>query len=171
MKTQKSPLLTDARLGRIRKISRILKAMLLMYLFVVPLLFIVSPGPASWRFSGHDYTQFTDVPGPAKLLAALNTTIYLGFVIVFYRLLNLYEGGVIFAAENARHIRLLGYLGFGNGLLGVVAPVLSSSGLAFPICLLDFISSPWVIGGLFGIMISHIMDEGCRLREEQDLTV
>jgi hypothetical protein len=34
-----------------------------------------------------------------------------------------------------------------------------------------FLSSPWIIGGLFVVVISRIMDEGRKIQEEQELTV
>jgi len=43
--------------------------------------------------------------------------------------------------------------------------------LVFPMILFEAFGSPWVMGGLFGIMVSYIMEEGCKLREEQELTV
>jgi len=39
----------------------------------------------------------------------------------------------------------------------------------------DFIGylvhSPWVMGGIFMIVVSHIMDEGRKIQEEQELTI
>ena len=34
-----------------------------------------------------------------------------------------------------------------------------------------FLSSPWILGGLFIVVISRIMDEGRKIQEEQELTV
>jgi hypothetical protein len=53
----------------------------------------------------------------------------------------------------------------------VVSPVVSSGLLSFPGLLFAILGSPWIVGGLFGIMISFIMGEGCKMREEQELTV
>jgi hypothetical protein len=171
LKSGPNPTKTNPSAMRIRKISRILKAMFLVYLFVLPLFVIVHSGTAAWNVSGQTYAKLSDMPATGKWIAAFAAVIFLSFAIVFYRLLNLYERGVIFTAQNVRLIRILGYLAFSNGLFGVIAPVLSAGVLSLTGLLFGIIASPWVIGGLFGIMISHIMDEGCKMQEEQELTV
>ena len=97
--------------------------------------------------------------------------IYLGMAVIFYRLLNLVERGTYFAVANVRLLRWLGNLAFANGLLGAMAPVVVSGVFTFPAILLAPFFSPMVIGGLVIIMFSHIMEEACKLREEQALTV
>lgn len=158
---------------RVRRISQALKAMVLIYLVVLPLYFIADSLVFSGvgQTTGHSVSKFPALSVGEKLAAAVSTAIYLLIAVTFYRLLNLYEKGTFFSLANVRLFRLLGYLAFSNGLLGVVAPVVSTGQLVFPILLLNILGSPWAIGGLFGIMISLIMDEGCRMREEQELTV
>jgi hypothetical protein len=163
----------DIGLSHIRKISRILKAMLLIYFFVLPLfvLAISVKKTPTWGFGGQIYTDFYDIPGGGKIICILSVSINMLALIVFYRLLNLYEKGIFFASQNVRLFRALGYLAFSNGLIGVISPVVSSGLLNFPGLLFAILGSPWIVGGLFGIMISHIMDEGCKMQEEQELTV
>ena len=145
--------------------------MFLVYFVVVPLVVITSFGTTSWKISGQAYETLTDVPPVEKLMTGLAVAIFLLVAITFYRLLILYEKGIIFTHQNARLFRILGYLAFGNGLVGVVAPVASSGLLSITGMIFGTLASPWVIGGLFGVMISHIMDKGCKMREEQELTV
>ena len=162
----------NSSLPRVVKISRVLKAMLLIYLFVMPLLVIAtSQKGISWGFNGQIYSSFSAVPTGGKIICVLSTGIDLLAVIAFYRLLNLYEKGIFFSFQNVRLFRALGYLAFGEGLIRVVEPVVSSGLLNFMNLLFVAIGSPWIVGGLFGIMISFIMEEGCKIREEQELTV
>jgi len=144
--------------------------MLLIYLLVPPL-FIVARKGMIWNFSGQIYSNFSDVPAGGKIICVLSLSIGLLALIVFYRLLNLYEKGVFFSSQNVRLFRALGYLAFSEGLIDVASPIVPSGLINFPSFLFSILGSPWIVGGLFGIMISFIMDEGCKMREEQELTV
>jgi len=143
---------------RIRRLSRNLKAMMLLYFVAAPLYF-TRPG---WHW---ELVSMSD-----KLMAIISAVIFLAMAVTFYRLLNLFEKGVFFSTKSVRCLMLLGYLAFSEGLLGVIAPVIASGVVTLGL-LLAAIGSPWVVGGLFVIMLSHIMDEGCKMQEEQDLTV
>jgi hypothetical protein len=105
------------------------------------------------------------------LLAGIGGGLNLLAAATFYRLLNLYEKGIIFSAANVRLLGRIGHLGFSYGLLNVCGPVIISGKLIIPDFLVAAASSPWVIGGLFVVVISHIMDEGRKIQEEQELTV
>jgi glucan phosphoethanolaminetransferase (alkaline phosphatase superfamily) len=157
---------------RIQKISKILKAMILIYMVVLPLCVAIS---AIIAFSTGQTRSFFYVNPPVssadKVMAAFSAAIYLLWAVTFYRLLNLYEKGIVFSSANVRLFRLMGYLAFSRGLLAVVASVVSTGQLVFPTVLFVALGSPWLVGGLFGIMVSYIMEEGCKLREEQELTV
>jgi hypothetical protein len=168
------PGIPSAGLLRIRRISRYLKAMVLLYFVAAPLYFIgmsfyhTGNGPGDWHFAVGLSSSFS---AGEKLLAVLAVSIYFAMAVTFYRLLNGFEQGIFFSPATVRFLRLLGYLAFGNGLLGVISPVILTGALTFPTIILSAVGSPWVAGGLFVIMMSHIMDEGCKMREEQDLTV
>ena len=159
---------------RIRRISRYLKAMVLLYFGAVPLYCIISlffyPGSKVEikHFAGVSSSSFS--AGEIWLMV-LDVALYWSIAVTSYRLLNLFEKGVFFSSANVRLLRWLGYLAFAIGLLGAISPVLLLGLLTFPTILLAAVGSPWVAGGLFTIMLSHIMDEGCKMREEQDLTV
>ncbi len=156
---------------RIRRISRFLKAMVLLYFVAMPLfgtgwsLFRSHGGSTGWHWAAGNLSVAD------QLVAAFTVVICLGIAVTFYRLLNLWETGVFFSKTNVRLLRWLGHLAFGNGLLGVVAPVVSSGLVTFPSIIISPFNSPWVVGGLFVIMLSYIMEEACKLREDQDLTV
>jgi hypothetical protein len=156
---------------RIRKISQMLKAMFLVYFFVVPLFLLVHRGYESWNISGQSFTSLSAMPLAPKLIAALAIVMYLLEIVTIYRLLSLYEKGLIFTVQNARLLKILGNLLFADGLIQVVAPVATSGHLSVIAFLIGLVSSPWLMGGLFLIMISLIMEEGCKMRDEQALTV
>ena len=168
---QKAP---SAGIRRIRRISRYLKAMVLLYFVAAPLYCIASyffyPGS---KLEIHHFAggSSSSLSVGEILLMVLEIALYFAIAVTFYRLLNLFEKGTFFSSANVRLLRWLGYLAFSIGLLGVLSPVLLTGLLTFPIILLAAVGSPWVAGGLFVIMLSHIMDEGCKMREEQDLTV
>jgi hypothetical protein len=163
---------TNANSPRVIKISRTLKAMMLIYLFVLPLCVVATSRKGmAWGFGGQIHSNFSDIPIGGKIIGALSTSVNLLIAVVFYRLLNLYEKGIFFSSQNIRLFRALGYLAFSEGLVGVASPVVASGLVSFPSLLFAILGSPWIVGGLFGIMISSIMDEGCKMREEQELTV
>ncbi len=163
--------LTSAGTLRIRRISRFLKALVLIYFVAMPLigtagsLFRSHGGSTGWHWAAGNLSA------AEQWLAVFTAVICLGIAVTFYRLLNLWETGIFFSQANVRLLRWLGHLAFGNGLLGVVAPVVASGLVTFPTLLLSPFSSPWVVGGLFVIMVSHVMEEACKLREDQALTV
>ena len=111
------------------------------------------------------------IAASTKMVTALTVAIYLLGAVVFYRLLNLYEKGIVFSPANVRLFRWLGFLAFCKGLLAVAASAVSHGEFVFPMVLFETLRSSWVIGGFFAIMLSYIMDEGCKLKEEQELTV
>jgi hypothetical protein len=163
----------SAGVRRIRRISQYLRGIVLIYLVVLPgwatvcILASHRGDSAGWYWG----PSGAGVSLVERWLAALSGMIYLGMAVIFYRLLNLVERGTYFAVANVRLLRWLGNLAFANGLLGAVAPVVVSGMVTFPTILLAPFFSPMVIGGLVIIMFSHIMEEACKLREEQALTV
>ena len=158
---------------RIRRISQYLRAIVLIYLVVLPgyaMICILAShrgGSTNWYWG----PSGAAVSLAERWMAGTSGMIYLGMAVIFYRLLNLVEQGTYFAIANVRLLRWLGNLAFANGLLGAVAPVVVSGMVTFPTILLAPFFSPMVIGGLVIIMFSHIMEEACKLREEQALTV
>jgi hypothetical protein len=179
----------SARLNRIKKISRVLKILLLLY----PLLYfgcggqfplIKSTVEGYWTTSCGTYATFSEVPLVAKLIAGLGAVLLLAASITGYQLINLYEKGIIFSARNVQLLGRIGCLAFAYGFLRVFGPVLVSAWSAwigssrlpphfvwFWLNVCNFLSSPWVIGGLFLVVVSHIMDEGRKIQEEQELTI
>jgi hypothetical protein len=150
------------RLKRIKYMSQLLKGLIICYLVVPGLL------------SALGVPHLTAVlEGKERLYQALTISLALLAVIAVYRLLSLYEKGVIFAAANTLEIRHLGYLAVACALLKGCAPAfLPNEGIFYiPNVLINVVLSPWFFAGLFAIVITWIMDEGRRIEEEQRLTV
>ena len=105
---------------------------------------------------------------------SIGTGLYLLGAIAFYRLLNLYEQGVIFSAANVVEI---------NGWEGIWRFMASSPSRAVPLAV-PFTTAAfhrsrcWISprrrgswGGSAIIFVAGIMDEGRKIQEEQALTV
>ena len=83
-------------------------------------------------------------------------------------MLNLYGQGIVFSRANVRLYQRLGRMILAAGLLQLVTSLIMTQGfLLGP----NLAGLPWILGGLAGMMIAAIMEEGCKLREESDLTV
>jgi len=167
----------NTRLARIQKISGLLKFGVLLY-WVMPLFLFFNlnkvhlPTGRVCIFN-HPYASAADIPAVMYILYALGAAVYLLGIISFYRLLCLYEKGVIFSAANVSEIKKLGsYLVF-YGLLAFVAEVVSTGRfvLVLPWSLLEMVSSPWIVAGGAINLVAWIMDEGRKIQEEQELTV
>ena len=166
---------TASPMERIRNISRILKGLFLAYFIVltgmVALVFHQQTGERTWTVYGVGYADFSSIPLKMRLLGLIGMGLFLLAVVTFFQLLNLYEKGVVFSLNNVRLYKRLGHLAFSLGLLTICAPVVDSGRLDVWTFLLGVSSSPGVIIGLIVIMVAAIMEEGCKLREESDLTV
>jgi len=173
----------NARLNRIKIISWALKVLLLLFFLsfgCVP--FVRKTPDGFWEVVLGTYRTFSDAPLVAKLIVGLGIGVVLAAIITGYQLLNLYQKGIIFSAKNVQLLGRIGFLAFGYGLLGTAGSSLiatwnnwvNESGLMVNSVLWGvtaLLSSPWIIGGLFLVVISYIMDEGRKIQEEQELTV
>ena len=172
----------NPRLNRIKIISRILKILSLLYFVFFGWFPFVRRMPDGFHIVQGTYAKFSDAPLGAKLIVVLGIALILAAIITCYQLLNLFEKGIIFSAKNVQLLGRIGCLAFIYGFLGIFGPLLISAWFAwigsFPmslnfvwISICSFLASPWIIGGLFLFVISHIMDEGRKIQEEQELTV
>lgn len=95
------------------------------------------------------------------------------------KLFKLYEQGEIFSLQNVRYIRNIGY-GLLVGqiihpiyefLMGIVLTWRNPPGHRFASMTLDQTNIGILLTAVLVILISWIMAEGCKLREEQQLTI
>jgi hypothetical protein len=158
---------------RIRTMTQIIKAVFLIYVFVPGLIEALFHVPPLWfDFFGIPSSKFSEIPTTAELMYALGGCLYLMAIVTFYRLLNLYERGTIFTMSNARLYQQLGLLAVGYGALDAFCPNVGLDMIThLKLFLYKATGSPWIVIGLFVVLISFIMKEACKMREEQELTV
>lgn len=95
------------------------------------------------------------------------------------KLFGLYSKGEIFSVNNVRYIRNIGYAllltqivnPLYEGLMGVALTWHNPHGHRFASVTLDQTNLGIIFVALIVILISWIMAEGCKLREEQQLTI
>lgn len=95
------------------------------------------------------------------------------------KLFDLYNKGEIFTVNNVRYIRNIGYAllitqivnPLYEGLIGVALTWHNPHGHRFASVTLDQTNLEIIFFALIVILISWIMAEGCKLREEQQLTI
>jgi hypothetical protein len=178
----------NARLNRIKRTSRALKTLFVLYPLVYFIMgwnfpFIHKMPDGVWLAPGGAYATISDISLMSKFVIGLGAGLILAAIISCYQLLNLYEKGVIFSARNVQLLGRIGCLAVYYGLLSAGGPVLMSawnhwigaSSISLmnfhSLAIMEFFGSPWIIGGLFIVVISHIMDEGRKIQEKQELTV
>jgi hypothetical protein len=153
----------NARLSHIKKTSRILQSIFLIYFGMFPLLLMVR--------CFQSFGSLAAIPTGLKAYEALHFSVWLLAAIAITRLLELYEKGIILGAQNVSHIRRLGILAIFYGVITACRPIFEKHEIEFPILPLNILLSPWLIAGGLTIIIAWIMDEGRKIQEEQELTV
>jgi hypothetical protein len=133
-----------------------------------------------------NYPILAPLPLSAKILGFFISLIPTGvtlFVLYFLiKLFKLYERGEIFLIENVRYIRNIGYTILIGQLLNPVYQALISAdltwvnhtvqkGMRFASISFDSTNINILLMSLFVILISWIMEEGCKLRDEQQLII
>jgi len=182
-----APKSANPRLNRIKTICRTLKIMLLLYVGCMTLFlpsyfhFAHKTSEGYWTIFSRTYATLAEVSWIEKSLALLCVGALLAAMVTGYQLLGLYERGIIFSARNVQLLRRIGWLAASYGALEVFSGTLIfihvanvSLVIVLKTLVLDFfviLSSSWVIGGLCVIVLAHIMDEGRKIQEEQELTV
>lgn len=95
------------------------------------------------------------------------------------RLFKLYERGIIFSMNNVRYIRNIGFALIATQITNALYQVLmgfivtwnNPPGQRFTSITMDQTNGGIILVALMVILISRIMLEGCKIREEQQLTV
>lgn len=112
-------------------------------------------------------------------ISAIPTAIALYILYSLIKLFKLYEKGEIFSINNVRYLRNIGYAllisqiisPIYEGLMGVALTWHNPPGHRFASITLNQTNVGIVFTALLVILISWVMAEGCRLREEQQLTI
>lgn len=125
----------------------------------------------------HELTRTDRLFGFA--VSAIPTAIELYILYSLIKLFNLYERGEIFTLNNVRYIRNIGYAllitqlinPIYESLMGIALTFHNPKGHRFFTITLDQTNMGIIFVAFIIILISWIMAEGCRLREEQQLTI
>jgi Protein of unknown function (DUF2975) len=170
----------NARMNRIKIVSRIFRTLIgisavmlllislwaLMDSVLVLLGCNVVPGQSMTAKLTFSPNQTYPLPYHMSLPVLLLGTLHLCLIglglIILNRLFKLYERSSFFAVGNVRFIKILGLVVTGDGLIQTILELLSPHGS------LEF--DKLFLGGMI-ILIAWIMDEGRKIREEQELTV
>jgi Protein of unknown function (DUF2975) len=160
-----------SRLQRIKRTSRILQSVFLIYFGMFGLVLLVGHIKTPIMVGGQSFGTLAEVPAELKIYEALRYSILLLAAIAISRLLEFYEKGIIFAAGTVSQIRRLGQLAVLYGVITACLPVFETHKIEFPVLPLNILLSPWLIVGCLTIIIAWIMDEGRKIQEEQELTV
>jgi hypothetical protein len=165
------------RMDRIKKVSGIFKAVFFVLTLACAFVAVLSMVGFCWEL----LEFFRRVGQPPYFanelvtsLAAVTDLICAAFTWFCYKLFDLYTHGELFTAEVVHSIRRIGVLFFFATLARVFSSRLLHHGQ--PTSSMEFVSSiADVLGGLFSgfliLFIAWVMDEGRKIREEQELTV
>jgi hypothetical protein len=178
---------------KIKRISYFFRLFFLAAFIMLPLIlamfWINAPNPVGFPKAGFP-VSFTD--GVEILHTLSNTTKFYGFLIclipigfmeyVFYclvKLFSLYEKAEIFSIKSVNYIKKIGQALLLSQLLNPFYDALKTLNLSwgnphghrFISISIDGTNIGIILMALMTILISWIMAEGCRLREEQQLTI
>lgn len=181
-------------MNKIRRVSIFFKVVFMLLFIAVPVIQIIgwmnAPIPLAmsfWLFNviPKSYQAAVAFPlGPdIKLggffISLIPTIIELFVLYCLIKLFGLYARGEIFSINIVRYFRNIGYgllleqllHPIYQFLLGVVLTWQNPPGHRFAAITIDQTNFGILFVALFVILISWIMAEGCKLREEQQLTV
>ncbi|MDR3460506.1 MAG: DUF2975 domain-containing protein [Verrucomicrobiae bacterium] len=159
------------RLNRIKIFSKVCRFLIGVYAGLSCLLILacwfgwvaILPGSTKITFSEHQtYTAPFIIPAPVLALATVKYGLVMFCALVLYRLLGLYGQGKYFTAKNITYIRFLGYYVVVDWIVNFL---LESEAHYRTIIFTQAVT------GLVIIFIAWIMDEGRKIKEEQELTV
>lgn len=161
----------DIRLKRIQNVSW--RKLVLMGFWLLLGVYWMLAFLFGWPFFGHEgvrmaisdnhiYPSLAGMPPEIRIWWAVKMGWGLFGYGILFSLFWLYQKGILFSAKNVSHIRCLGYWlivnwGIDDQLQSVVRDV-------------DLSLTPVFVGMLI-IFVSWVMDEGRKMREEQELTV
>lgn len=164
------PKKSNARLNRIKTASRIIRLLNIFFFIVGATMFIEMllgwtfffPGRRIVISDNHIYRLATEMPSAIFALWLVKNILGLVCMVVFNFLFRLYEQGILFSAKNILYLRFLGY--------GLIINWAIDYQLQSSLHDMDLSATP-VFAGLLIIFIAWIMDEGRKIKEEQELTV
>jgi len=194
--TQPISILAREKMNKIQKTSLFFRVLFQILFVVLPVLLIMAWAQSAGTFEmveGVINLNYVPAAYSGSILHPLNLSekllvlgagclpllvqLYILFSLV--RLFKLYEQGVIFSMNNVRYIRNIGYAlivtqiptALYQALMGFILTSRNPPGHRFASITLDQTNIGIILVALMVILISWIMLEGCKIREEQQLTV
>lgn len=194
--TQSISILAREKMNKIQKTSLFFRVLFQILFVVLPVLLIMAWVQSAGTFEmveGVINLNYVPAAYSGSILHPLNLSekllalgagcfplfvqLYILFSLV--RLFKLFERGVIFSMSNVRYIRNIGYAliatqianALYQALMGFILTWRNPPGHRFSSITLDQTNIGVILVGLMVILISWIMLEGCKIREEQQLTV
>lgn len=172
-----------AEVEKIKRFGRVLKRLTLFLMTLAPVvavLMVARQGPLLLVNVPQGITVDAGAltyPGALAVVAVgllTPATYFFGFVIL-YRLFDLYAQGVVFSRRNVVLIRRAGYVLMAVDVVRVLqaaltGPVLFLLGAARGYITVRIGISTLVVG-LAIVLISHVMDLGCKIYERDQLTI
>lgn len=183
-------------MDKIQRVSCFFKIIFQILFVLTPILHIIGWMNAPEAFSVIENTfTMSVIPSPyrdailhtlsgeEKMLGGLvdmvPTIIDLFIIYSLIRLFRLYEVGEIFSMRNVKYIRNIGYGLLASeivnpiyeAVLGLVLTWNNPPGHKFASITMNQTNIGMLLTALLVILVSWIMAEGCKLREEQQLTV
>jgi hypothetical protein len=176
-------------MARIKHLGRLLRqvtlALILLTLPVVVLVF-ATQGPLalvniSLGGGVHQNVVVNDsvlhMPQSLAIMAVglLTPATYLLAMAFLYQLFGLYAQGIVFSQRNVTILRRIGYTLIAVDLVKIIqsaltGPVLGWLGVVKPYLTIEFGIGALVVG-LAIVLISHVMNVGCRIYETDQLTI
>ncbi len=159
----------NARLDRIKKAARVCQCLLgtnVVFGVYCALAFLFAwPFPHRIRIPispNHIYSSLSEMPGEIFALFLVQEGLIMAAYVALFALFRLYGQGILFSVRNILLIRVLGYCIIINWLLNYqMQSALADMALSM---------TPLFVG-LMIIFVAWVMDEGRKIREEQELTV
>jgi hypothetical protein len=181
-------------MNKIRRVSLFFRVLFQILFVVLPVLviiaWIIAPSPILSTQSlvlidmiPREYPIMHPLSITTKILGCLMsmipTAVELFILYCLIQLFFLYEKGEIFSLQNVRYIRNVAYAllvgqlisPFYEAIMGVILTWNNPHGHRFASITFNGTNVGILLTALFVILISWIMAEGCKLREEQQLTI
>lgn len=181
-------------MNKIQRVSMFFRVLFQVLFVTLPVLELIgwTTAPEPLSFFAH-IVEFSVIPNSYPILHTLSntermmgfmldlTTVSIELVTLYFliKLFRLYEAGEIFSLNNVRYIRNIGYALLAGQLfspvhqllMGLVLTLNNPHGHRFIAVTFKQNNVGILLMSLLVILVSWIMAEGCRLREEQLLTV
>ena len=174
MSEKQSAAKTNLRMSRIKRVIKVVRFLIsssiilgLVFgsLFLAALAgFSLVPQGVKVSFSPLlTYSSPFKIPAFVLCLGFVRVALFLVGALILFWWLDLVEAGQFFVAQSVRHIKWLGYLVISDWAVTKILDAMAHSGVELTFGKFLF--------GLLIVLFAWVMDEGRKIKEEQELTV